>query len=166
MERLKLWYGALGSSAIRSRKAVLLCDLLGNSLIIPATMILCRFSCRNCYEPMLLPLHTILQGFVHRETPPTDVPCIAIMCSQCKTLENYSAADLKESAVAEIGPTWEVADWLRCVEETCKSPVPVFLEWNESTTLEDRQKDIYALRWKPLKCDKGHEVRKKSLWKT
>ena len=97
---------------------------------------LCWFGCKHsgCHARIALPQHTILQPFAYRDNPPRDIPWIAIACPACKTIENYSAADLQESAVVEISPEWEVSEWLGCDVENCESLVPVFVRTNETTT--------------------------------
>jgi hypothetical protein len=88
-----------------------------------------------------------LQPFRHQDNPPTDIPCIAVGCHHCMTVETYSAEDRLESGVGEIEPRWEVVEWLKCVEPSCRSLVPLFLPHNETTiaaTGKWRLRNIYC----------------------
>lgn len=107
---------------------------------------------------MSLPLHTILQGFGHLDNPPKDVPCIALVCSRCTTVENYSAEDRTEAVVSETGPSWVVVEWLGCEKENCGSPLPLFAELNSTSALERGTPDSKNWRWKSLHCQNGHTV--------
>jgi hypothetical protein len=124
------------------------------------SMIICEFQCETCRRPMHIPLHTILQEFEHQDRRPKDIPCIALVCSQCKTVGNQSRASLGARAVGETGPSWEVVEWLPCEAETCQFPLGVFAQWSASTTLEERQKDVKSWRWRPLVCEAGNPVPK------
>jgi hypothetical protein len=125
-------------------------------------MILCEFLCKNrgCRSPIVLPRYTLLQPSEHREIPPTGIPCVALVCTRCKTVESYSEADLSGSVVGETAPSWEVVELLKCVEGSCQLLVPLFAKWSEATTAQVRAADILIWRWHPLACDAGHEVPK------
>ena len=125
-------------------------------------MILCEFRCKNrvCRARIVLPRHTLLQPFEHRDTQPTEIPPVALVCARCKTVESYSEADLRGSAEGDTGPNWEVVEWLPCGGESCEFPLPLFAAWSEATSAEARSVDVHIWRWKPLTCEAGHEVRK------
>ncbi len=127
-----------------------------------ATTILCQFLCKNrsCRRSIVLPQHTLSQAFEHRDIPPTEIPRVALVCARCKTVENYSEADLQGAGEGDTDPTWGVAELLQCVEGSCQLLLPVFAKWSGTTSVEDRSVDVHIWRWKPLTCEAGHEVRK------
>jgi hypothetical protein len=90
------------------------------------------------------------QEFDHLEFPPTGIPRVALVCNRCKTLENYSEADLEESWEGDTVPSWVIAESLLCVEGSCQFPVPIFAEWSEATIAQDRCVDLHIWRCHPL----------------
>jgi hypothetical protein len=115
---------------------------------------------------MRLPQQTLLQPFQHLDNPPSDIPHVAIACSRCKTAGTYSEADLEDSAEAEIVPSWEVVEWLRCVEEICRTPLVLFAEWSATTTETAKALDRAVFRQTSgLQCAYGHQVKLPQDWR-
>jgi hypothetical protein len=123
-------------------------------------MILCKFLCKHCRKPIVLPRHTLLREFEHREIPPTEIPLVVLVCNRCKTVESYSEIDLLASAEADTAPKWEAVEELPCVEGSCQFHPTLFVDWSEATTPEAREIYIRNLRWPPLVCEGGHIVPK------
>lgn len=125
-----------------------------------ATTILCEFLCKNCHKSIALPQRTLLREFEHRDTQPTGIPSVALVCNHCKIVEIYSEADLQESQVGETGLGWVAVQELPCVEGTCQFHPPVFADWSEATRPEKREVHIRTWRWRPMACEAGHDIPK------
>ncbi len=50
--------------------------------------------------------------------------------------------------------------WLECEESSCKARVPLFVEWSETTTEEERTADTETWKWAGLLCPQGHAIRR------
>jgi hypothetical protein len=132
--------------------------------VIWVAMILCQFRCKNpqCHKPIVLPRHTLFQGFAHPDNLPSEIPRVALVCTRCTTVGNYSQADQPECREEHISPSlWEDIESLKCVEESCQALVPLFVEWNGATTYSERCNQMRVWRWThPLTCAEGHHVPK------
>ena len=124
------------------------------------TVILCEFPCKHCRRTIVLPRHTLSREFEDQEIQPTRIPRVALLCNHCRTVENYSEADLKGSPEGNTGHGWVVAEELPCVEESCQFRLLLFAKWSESTSTADRHADLLISRWNPLTCEAGHKVQK------
>ena len=95
-----------------------------------------------------------------------DARYLAFACSSCKQVSNLSLfADspyYRKSYSAVLGPLLEVdtvqLDSLECVEPSCREHVPLFAQWNPTSTAEEREADSKTWRADGLLCPQGHEM--------
>jgi hypothetical protein len=59
-------------------------------------------------------------------------------------------------------PIWRLQS-LECVEPSCTTRVPLFVEWSETTSAEERLADTETWEWGHLLCPQGHEIPKPSF---
>jgi len=113
---------------------------------------------------MLLPLRTLEQPFQGQADPPSRYHALALVCRYCKHVEMYSLEpdspykDHSDKRVWNIpSEDGEVVEQLRCVEESCRSLLPLVEVWSGGT---NRATNRTAWVWGTLACQNGHQVEK------
>jgi hypothetical protein len=106
----------------------------------------------------------IVRPFSNLEREPNGFPPVFAVCGHCKTIGSLALnKNLGYGSVTEERPngveTVHVGS-LRCVEEDCATPKPLFAQWSDVTTAAEREADIQTWRWDGLLCQQGHSILK------
>jgi len=124
------------------------------------------FLCKSCGMPIRLQAQTLGRIFQAPVSQATDIDSVGAVCFHCKHVANYSfhrsSPDCRPGYRSEVAnPIRETvyAKQLRCGEENCKTPLRIYAQWSESTTDEEREKDIAIWKWDAdLHCPRGHKI--------
>jgi hypothetical protein len=129
------------------------------------------FSCKHCDRPIRLLAQTLGHVFQSPALRSIDAGSIAAVCSQCKHVANYSlhktSPDYRRLDTPELSaPTRETVHLgqLRCAEESCKTPLQLYVAWSATTTAEERSADIKTWLWDGLHCPERHAVSPPRNW--
>jgi hypothetical protein len=131
--------------------------------------VLYHFRCAACERAILFPAQKLDNIFQAPNRLTTDIDSVGIACWKCKHVANYSLNEnspdyrpydpVRHSVFATQLLVTEYVKRLRCGEENCKVPLPIYGQWNESTTDEEREADIATWVWRfDLHCPKGHLI--------
>lgn len=124
------------------------------------------FLCKECDKPIRLQAQTLGRIFQAPVSQATDIDSVGAACSYCKLVANYSMhksspdyrPEYRSEVATPVRGTVYVTQ-LRCDEENCKARLPIYAQWNESTTDEEREADIATWKWgSDLHCPKGHRI--------
>ena len=127
----------------------------------------CCFHCRYCDAVISLPHDRLGLAFAPPSVRRTDVRAIGVVCESCHHVAVYSlfrgthGFDTRHKIVPmpPAGKTLLV-DMLRCDEETCTHPLPLFLT-AEGDLTGDAVKDLgKSWDWDELTCASGHRIRR------
>jgi len=130
----------------------------------------CRFICKWCESPILLPHDKLGLPFASPFLRKVEARAIATVCSACNHVGGFSlfrgtpGYDTRNNLVMTqpVGQTI-LLDWLQCEEPTCSFALPLFISTEEELTGE-RAKDLAASwLWGELSCASTHRV-KAPLW--
>jgi hypothetical protein len=131
--------------------------------------VLYRFRCVECQRAILLPARKLDNIFQAPTRLTTDIDSVGIACWNCKHVANYSLNenspdfrpyDPQFPSVFSIQLlATEFVKQLKCGEENCKIPLPIYGQWNDSTTDAEREADIATWVWHfDLHCPKGNLI--------
>lgn len=124
--------------------------------------------CPECQVHIRLPLKSLGNMFGPPPLREIDAPFFVYPCPFCKHVAAYSLED--DSPYKR--PGYEVMllippetpllhlGWLECAESSCQARIPLFAEWSETTTEEERIHDTEAWNWERLICPEGHAIQK------
>lgn len=130
----------------------------------------CCFHCRYCDAVISLPHDRLGLAFAAPVLRCTNVRSVGAVCGTCHHVAGYSLfrgahgydTRHKLAAVHPAGNTILV-DMLRCDEETCPHPLPLFVT-AEGALTGDAVKDLgKAWDWDGLTCAHGHRIRR-PMW--
>ena len=130
----------------------------------------CCFHCRYCDAVISLPHDGLGLAFAAPVLRRTDVRSVGAVCSECHHVAGYSLfrgahgydTRHKLEAASPAGNTILVA-MLRCDEETCTHPLPLFVT-AEGELTGNAVKDLgKAWDWDELTCASGHRIRR-PIW--
>lgn len=122
--------------------------------------------CPECGAQIRLPLKSLENAFDEPGLRTTDAPFLAFPCPICNSVEAYSInggspykrrgdqvilSSPPEATMLHLG-------WLECEEPTCKFRIPLFAQWSDSTTQDERLVDIRIWKWDHLLCPQGHAI--------
>jgi hypothetical protein len=128
--------------------------------------------CKNCVMPLLLPRDTIEQPFADQDYRPNDSLCVGVACPHCKSVETYflhkkhpqhNPRDQAWLLENRVEVTAHVST-LECEEQACKARLPLFAQWRQTTTEQERVADIATWLWEHLQCPDGHSIVKPKGW--
>ena len=131
-------------------------------------MMTCRFHCRHCQVPILLPYDTLGRPFGDPKLRGADYPSVFFACSRCKRVGSYSlnqnSPDYDPLGLLEVRqPLAEETmflTWLECEGINCRIQKPLFAQWSPDTTELERRVDVKTWQWDGLRCPQGHEILK------
>jgi hypothetical protein len=123
----------------------------------------CRFYCRWCESPLTLPHDNMGSPFGSPYTRRIEVRAIASVCGNCNHVGGFSlfrggyGYDTRNNLVSAVphGKTI-LLDWLRCTEDTCSFPLPLFVTLNDELTAENVKEVAKGWLWDDLTCTSGH----------
>jgi hypothetical protein len=126
----------------------------------------CRFYCQNCGEQILLPHDKMGMAFAGPFLRKIEARSIGAVCGACAHVAGFSlfrgcyGFDTRNKLV-DVAPNGKTAlvDWLKCEEETCTFPLPLFLT-TEDELIGERAKEFAASwDWRDLECTAGHRIK-------
>ena len=125
----------------------------------------CRFFCQWCGTVLLLQHHHIGMPFGAPYLRRIEVRSIAAVCNACNHVSDFSlfrgspGYDTRNGLV-QAEPREEVVliDWLKCKEETCAHPLPLFLQPRQPVSLATIQETALQWHWNELTCQAGHRI--------
>ena len=123
----------------------------------------CRFYCRWCESPIALPHDSIGSPFGTPYTRKIEVRAIGTVCESCNHVGGFSlfhgcyGYDTRNNLFsARPNGKTILLDWLRCTENTCSFPLPLFVVLNEELTAENVKEVAKGWLWDDLTCASGH----------
>jgi len=129
------------------------------------------FLCKHCPHTIQLPAQTLGHIFQNPTSQSTNVHSVGVVCPECKHVAKYSlrknSPDRRPDDRAEVSaPILETVSLtpLRCEEENCKFPLPLFAQWSETTTVASRTADTKLWRVDGLLCQEGHPIKHPQVW--
>lgn len=125
------------------------------------------FYCRDCEAPILLRAETLAQPSGPQVFRSTAFLSLAVVCPHCKRVRSYSL----DKASPNYDPMGKLvapdktsnamsAGWLRCDEENCQTPLPLFSLASVPIDDEARRALLATWIWGDVKCPSGHPVPK------
>lgn len=125
----------------------------------------CRFFCRWCGSVLLLQHDRIGMPFGAPYLRKIEVRSIAAVCNSCSHVSNFSlfrgspGFDTRHGLVP-AEPRGEVIliDWLKCKEDTCAFPLPLFLQPRQPISLATIQEQALQWHWNELACPAGNRI--------
>jgi hypothetical protein len=125
----------------------------------------CRFYCRWCESPLALPHDDMGSPFESPYTRRIEVRAIATVCGNCNHVGGFSlfrggyGYDTRNNLVSAVplGRTI-LLDWLRCTEDTCSFPLPLFVTLSDDLTAENVKEVARGWLWDDLTCTSGHHI--------
>lgn len=125
----------------------------------------CRFFCRWCGTVILLPHERVGLPFGAPYLRRIQVRAVAAVCSSCGHVSDFSlfrgspGFDTRHSLVpAEPRGIVTLVDWLKCQEETCSYPLPLFAETAEPLAAEAVPELAAHWDWGEVTCAMGHPI--------
>ncbi|HWT66950.1 MAG TPA: hypothetical protein VN151_12620 [Terracidiphilus sp.] len=125
----------------------------------------CRFFCQWCGATILLQHDRIGMPFGAPYLRKIEVRSIGAVCNACNHVSNFSlfrgspGYDTRNGLVpAEPREDVVLIDWLKCKEETCSYPLPLFLQPRQLVSLATIQEIALQWHWKELTCQMGHRI--------
>jgi hypothetical protein len=131
----------------------------------PAETQHCRFYCKWCESPITLSHHSMGSPFGIPYTRKIESRAIGTVCGSCNHLGGFSlfhgcyGHDTRNSLISAVphGKTI-LLDWLRCAENTCSFPLPLFVVLNEEFTADNVKEVARGWLWDELTCASGHRI--------
>ena len=118
----------------------------------------------------MLPHKSLGHMFGDPEFRTIDAPAAIVVCPYCKqvqtcwypnaTEEMPSASD--RAILLSHSVDTVLVGWLKCEEEGCRIPLPLFVQWSPTTVEEVREADVKTWIWEGLRCQRGHAIPKPS----
>ena len=142
--------------------------LLTNSerMLYNFTTLHCLFRCQHCALTIWLPHKSLGHMFGNQELRTIHAPAAIVVCPYCKQVQTcrYQEATDAEHLASDRAVYLPhsvdtvLAGWLQCEKEECRTPLPLFVQWSETTTEEEREADIKTWVWDGLRCPAGHSI--------
>lgn len=130
-----------------------------------AAKVHCRFFCRWCDSVILLPHEQIGQPFASPFLRKIEVRAIATVCDSCSHVAAFSlfrgspGYDTRHSLMpAEPQDEVALVDWLKCEENTCSYPMPLFVMTRQPLSVETARELGLHWHWDELCCTAGHRI--------
>lgn len=125
----------------------------------------CRFFCRWCGSVILLPHERMGLPFGGPYLRRIEVRSVATACEACGHVSNFSlfrgspGFDTRHGLVP-VEPRGELVllDWLKCAEESCSYPLPLFAQPKAPLIAEDVPELASRWNWDELVCAMGHRI--------
>jgi len=154
--------GALEATAPVPPKAG---HVLSSPIVHRAATQHCRFFCRWCGSAILLAHERIGLPFAGPYLRRIEVRSVAAVCSSCSHVSNFSlfrgspGFDTRHGLVP-AEPRGEVVllDWLKCHEESCSYPLPLFVQTQEPLAADDVPELASRWNWSEMCCAMGHRI--------
>lgn len=125
----------------------------------------CRFFCQWCGSVLLLRHDLMGMPFGVPFLRKIEVRSIASVCNSCNHVSNFSlfrgspGYDTRHGLVpTEPRGDLVLIDWLKCKEETCTFPLPLFLQPRQPVSLANVQGAALQWHWNELTCQAGHRI--------
>ena len=117
----------------------------------------------ECGHPILLPPEMLGQLLLALKGRTKYSEMIAAVCDHCKRVRNYDLTKTKPNpdwgkVILPNSPGWAYVESLRCQEQTCEAPLPLFAKWNSAMTSEEREGYVKTWTWDNLICPNAHPI--------
>jgi len=119
----------------------------------------------------MLPHKSLGHMFGNEERRTIDAPAAIVVCPYRKQVQTCQYSDTRDAERPPLDRAiflprsvdTVLVEWLKCGEEACKIPLPLFVQWSPTTTEEERKAEIKTWIWDGLRCPAGHSIPKPEM---